>query len=97
MSYTNLGTGKIVGAKKNSFKWWHERGHQVFNNLDAGIKVSYKQDFYLKMSITSVIFGQVSKSFYYAAFVFIILHWIYFLYEEYWCWNYAFKNVRRNK
>lgn len=81
----NLLTGKIIGAKKGSFEWWHEKAHQKYDNSPSGITNSYYQQMFFTLSVTFIIISSVFYYFWYFSFLSIIIYWFYFFYEEFWC------------
>lgn len=96
-SYINLETEKIVGAEPFTKKWFHEQGHSVYNNSDKGIKNSYRMGFYFYCAVTLGIFGLPISIFSLSAAVFICIFWSYFIYEEFWAWKYAYKQLKGGK
>lgn len=93
-SYVNVQTGKIVGAKPHTMKWYHEKGHIEYNNSALGIRNAYRQWFYGFIALTAIILGQVDITFTIASFVFLIMSWYYFIYEEFYCWRYASRKMK---
>lgn len=93
----NLSTGKIVGCKKGSFAWWHEKGHMVYNNSEFGLRRSYLQEMWLYVAITMAILSIPFRIglFWLLALVSIISFWWYFIYEERWCNAYARIKLRK--
>jgi predicted membrane protein len=85
----NLTTGKIIGCKKDSFAWWHEKGHIEYDNSEEGITNTYKQQMYFYWAITFLIPAIFISTFAFASIIFICLFWYYFWYEESWCNKYA--------
>lgn len=97
MSYVELETEKIVGAKKFSKEWYHEKGHIVYNKSQEGIKNNYRQWFYGYIALISVILGQFSLLFKWASLFFMGLSVHYFIFEEVWCWKYAINKMKGGK
>lgn len=85
----NLTTGKIVGAKKDSFAWWHEKGHIIYNNMEDGISNGYKMEMWLFSALTFAIISIPLRFMWFFSFLSIAFFWYYFIYEEVWCNAYA--------
>lgn len=95
MSYVDLKTKKIVGAKEGTLSYYHEEGHIAFNEMDKGVKTGYRQQFYLYTTMTSFILGFFfSKALLYSSLAFLVLFWYYFIYEEIWCWKFALNKMK---
>jgi len=91
----DLSTGKIYGCKRGSFKWYHEKGHFIFNSDDKFsfliLLKGYFKDTWLFFTMLSILY-----------FWFIIwavtCWWVYFsifIFEEMWCDNYARKKLNK--
>lgn len=85
----NLRTGKIIGARKNSFGWWHEKGHLVYDNSEEGIKNSYNQEMSFKYAVLFCIISFFFNSSKYFAMIMILIYFGYYFFEEHWCNKYA--------
>ena len=85
----NITTGKIIGAEKDSFAWWHEKGHIAYDNSALGITNAYTQQMWLFVAVTMAIISIQVKLLWSFAAISIIGFWYYFFYEERWCNNYA--------
>ena len=95
LPHCDLTTGKIYGCKSGSEKWWHEKGHFVFNNdpyysLLILIR-GYLKDVWLFLLMFSIPYPII--------FNFALLCWAFyffiFLYEEWWCDDYSRKHFKR--
>lgn|SRR6056297_3307427 len=97
MAVVDLDQNKIVGAKKGSPVWWHEKGHIEFNKSDKGIKYSYYVSYLMGVSVffimTALFFNQMK----YFALISVLMMFYYYAYEEVWCWIYAYKKLKKNK
>ena len=95
----NLKTGKIVGCKENSLAWYHEDGHKVFNNNEKGIKLQLIQNWSIKFFFIFMWALYKYRSYYLwlPSGVFLLIYFLVDLYEECWCWRYAYKNVSNRK
>jgi len=84
MPIVDIKTGKITGCKKNSFAWWHEKGHLVYNSTEDNAQRNYRGEISIVISIyfcclglmfsfggrwIEMIFGFIA--------LFCIVHWIY--------------------
>lgn len=89
ISHCDVATGKIYGCKKGSWKWWHEKGHIVFNSSPQGSNLlmirSYIFDFWMLFIMAVIGMGK--------GYVFCVLLWLGYvgigLYEEWWANQYA--------
>jgi ammonia channel protein AmtB len=96
MSYVDLSKNKIIGCKEGSLNWWHEVGHIQYNKTDLSVKLGYKGEFFLYLSIFFIILSHIfngitQKLFEISSLIFISIFVLVFIYEELWCWVYAFK------
>ncbi len=91
-----MDTGEIYGCKEGTHKYYHEKGHIVFNKSEFGSNLlMYKSlafDLWMLFVMASIAFvrGTVAQS---SAFVICVIIytfyvWTYF-YEEHWCNKYA--------
>lgn len=93
-AHVDLQTGEIHGCKKGSWKWYHEKGHIVFN---SNPKTSWL--IMLKSYVFDIWMVLLMAAFIYAPIVYIsISAWgIYIfvtIYEELWCNKYAKLNYK---
>lgn len=99
MAVVDLATGKIVGAKEGSKVYYHELGHLEFNKSEKGILYSYYVWF---SSFMTIIFLTISLFIHHwlvkaYALIFCSMMIYYYLYEEIWCWRFAFKEMKKMK
>jgi hypothetical protein len=85
----NLNTGKIIGAKKNSFAYFHEKGHILYDNSEMGIRNKFSQEMHFYTAVTFTILAFLVKPLIILSMVAIGFFWYYFIFEERWCNNYA--------
>ena len=85
----NLRTGKIIGAKRGSFAWWHEKGHIIFDDSDEGIKAGVAQNYAMYAALLFLALGQFWWAFTIPALASVLVIFAYFIKEEFWCNNYA--------
>lgn len=93
--HCDLATGKVYGCKKGSRNWWHEKGHFEFNNnhfysLLILLK-GYLRDIWLFYTMISIIYNQL----WLIAFIFWLIYFSIFIYEELWCEHYAWKHFKK--
>jgi len=92
-AHVDLSTGKIYGCKEGSWKWYHEKGHIVYN---SNPKTSWL--IMLKSYVFDIWMVLLMAAFIYAPIIyFAITGWgIYTfitIYEELWCNKYAKLNI----
>ncbi len=97
MAYTNIENGEIVDCKEGTKEYFHEEGHIVYNKSEKGIKNGYKASFFFYIAVTFGILALDAKLTSICAFLFIVIFWYYFIYEEVWCWGYANKKLKGGK
>ena len=98
MAFVDLETEKIYGCEKDSYTWYHEKGHIVFNKSDKGNKFIFWKENIFVLLIVSLGFGALINNFYLKSLSFsltLLFVGMYF-FEEIWCWGYAIK-IKRNK
>ena len=85
----NLRTGKIIGAEEGTFAWFHEKGHEVYDNSELGITNGVRQNMALYCALISIVCGYLFGIF--KVFAAISVVWLIGLvvYEEMWCNIYA--------
>jgi hypothetical protein len=93
--HVNLETGKIYGAEKGSYKYYHEEGHIIFNKEYSAFLLMNDYVFYLWVFFITLAFFNVGFS--YGALLCIGHLFIMFLYEEYWCNQYAKQKLNEQK
>lgn len=99
MKHVDLSTGKIYGCEKNTFSWWHEKGHIEFNNSDKGSSLILLQSYvlYFWMLIVSVGLYFRIASLNFLSLVLLVPYFGVSLYEELWCNAYARKQLNSRK
>ena len=94
-------TGRIYGAKKNTFEWFHEKGHLLFTDLDFGSTMQLYQSYIMQIWMMVVTIAVLLSNIYISIFA-VILVGIYSyigFYEEVWCNKYArikLKELKKN-
>ena len=97
MAVVDLKTGKIIGAKKDSLTWWHEKAHIIYNESPKGVKNSLTQtSFFFIIAIGLTVHVWFPNSIYWKLVTSLACFFIlYYLgYEEIWCWIYARKKKK---
>lgn len=89
----NVRTGKIIGAEKGSFAWFHEKGHLVYDNSDRGITDGVNQNNAMYCAFFFLALGQFWWIFSFPAMVSVLMILYYFLKEEFWCNAYAMQRL----
>jgi len=85
----NLRTGKIIGAEPGTFAFYHEKGHLAYDNSEEGIENGSKQNNAMYLAFLFLAFGQFWWAFTIPALLSVLVIFYYYIYEEYWCNNYA--------
>lgn len=82
----NLRTKKIYGCKEGSLSWRHEVGHLVFHESELATRLNLYQG-YIIYGLFVAFFAEIK------IFQFILILALLFIdmFEEIWCWIYAFK------
>jgi hypothetical protein len=93
----NLRTGKIIGAKRGNFAFFHECGHIAYDNSEEGIKDGLYQNYAMYLGLLFLALGQFWFTFKLLAISSVIMIFYYFLKEEWWCNSYAFKQLTKMK
>jgi hypothetical protein len=93
--HCDIATGKIYGCKKNSFEWFHEKGHLIYNESDKGSQniLWARNVFVFWIFITSCAF--FLESFKYFSLILASQYVGLELYEEYWCNKYAKEQLKK--
>ena len=90
----DLRTGKIIGCEKNSFAWFHEKGHIEFNSTEKGIRINYKREMFSNLGVLFMLVAFFVNFAKYVAAIYIGIAIYYFIYEEMWCNNYAREKLK---
>lgn len=92
--HCDLATGKIYGCKKNSFKWWHEKGHFEFNKLEFSSALKLFQYYSQSAWMFFITLSVLNIYWLFAAFPSLLFYIFVDVYEERWCNNYAYLKIR---
>lgn len=96
----DLNTGKIH-ATKGTRTYYHEIGHIKFNSTHSGASINYNTYFYMWISVLFLSVNAILPSYplKYGAFGFMTMAFLFYIYQETWCWVFAFKryNETENK
>jgi len=88
-AHVDLSTGKILGCKKGSWKWWHEKGHIVFNNDENKSLLTLFGKYAFNVSIFFIMVSFIKIYYLNVAIILYFFNVFVFLYEEWWCSKYA--------
>ncbi len=85
-------TGKIIGVKKNSLSYWHEKGHIKFAKTDLGMRNQFYMDHFLILTILFLVISSLTKHIYFKLLPLagIFLYFALYFYEEVWCWRFIY-------
>lgn len=99
MAFVDLNTEKIYGCKEQSYTWYHEKGHLLFNKSDFGNKLSFWKENIFVLLVLSLTLIPLFKSFFikFLPFSLGLIYALAYFFEEAWCWGYAFRIKRRMK
>ena len=87
--FVNLNTGKIYNCKKGSKIYWHERGHIVFDRLEATAKLRLMQTYVFWAWMFATTLSAINPYMLIVSIpAFIVYIWVEGV-EEKWCNNYA--------
>ena len=91
--HLDIKSGKIIGCKPGTWKYYHEEGHKVFSESSKGSTIQLVGEYLIKVWFISVMFAIAYKP----LLSLSVMLWLGFtiieLYEEYWCNNYASEKV----
>lgn len=87
--HCDIETGRIYNCEKGSFKWWHEKGHIVFNESPETSWILMLKSYCFDFWIFSVTVAMVFSAFYPAVVIFWGTYFLLTIYEEHWCNQYA--------
>ena len=94
MNYVDLLTGKIYGCKKDSFQWWHEKGHIEFNKKESTGKLKVYQTIVFYFWMFSITLSIMNKYMFIISLPSVLIYIGVDFYEEYWCNQYARKKKK---
>lgn len=95
----NLTTKKIYGVEEGSLGWYHEQGHIKFNESEMGTRLSFYGQNFLIITIEVLVIHLFFPYFFVklVAASSIILALLIDIFEEVWCWVYAFKEKKKHQ
>jgi len=99
MAVTDINTKKITGCEKNTLTYYHEEGHLKYNASEKGMKNGFWMQSCLILCVIYLVAHALWPIIYWAIVAAIscgIFLWFY-LYEEYWCWKYAYNKQKKKK
>lgn len=91
-AHVDLSTGEIYFCDKDSWKWYHEKGHLEFNKLPDTSWLLMLKSYLFDFWMAFMTFGFIYKKIYYLSLVCFLSYVFIELYEEYWCNQYADKH-----
>lgn len=97
MAFVDVNTGTIIGAKPGTLTYYHEEGHIVYNKSEMGMKNNFTKDslfYFMIFFIVLTFFYPILK---WCAFSCMVGNLYYSIYEEAWCWRYAFNTLKLSK
>lgn len=96
-AFVDIRTGKIIGAKKGTRTYLHEQGHIIYNKSEFGMRNSFREESTLQLGIYLAVFSFLLPILKYYSIGMIMVSIYYFVFEESWCWAYAFKKFKKLK
>lgn len=96
-TYYDPVTQKIVGANKGSLAYWHEKGHMEYEKRPEMMNKDYSRQSMSKCVIFFLVVSLFVPIVKWFVLGFFIANVYYALYEEYWCWKYAFYKFGKQK
>ena len=91
----NLTTGKIIGAEKGTFEWYHECGHIEYDNSAVGIDNGVRQNMALYCALLFIVCGYLFDIFkVFAGISVVYIIWL-VIYEEIQCNIYAREHMNK--
>ena len=89
LAHCDLDTGEIYGCEKGSKKWWHEKGHFIFNKDPFYSFIilirGYLKDIWLFFLMCSIVYKELII----ITFILWFFYFSIFIYEELWCDSYS--------
>ena len=95
--HCDIETGEIYGCENDSFQWWHEKGHIVFNSNPETSWMLMLKSYCFDIWMFSIMVSIIWKVAFYSSVIFWGTYTYLTIYEEYWCNNYAKLNYKENK
>ena len=96
-SYYDSETKEIVGSKKGSLVWWHEKGHMSYEKHPKTSNKDYSRQSMWKSAVFFTIISLFIPIIKYAAITFLFANIYYAVYEEIWCWKYALIHYKKQE
>ena len=88
---------KIIFFYHGLFEWFHECGHIAYDDSEMGISDGVNQNNAMYLSLIFLALGQFWWAFTIPALVSVIMIMYYYLKEEWWCNDYAAKQLYKLK
>lgn len=96
-TFYDSGTKEIVGAKKGTLVWWHEKGHMEYEKNPETSKKDFTRQSMWKCAVFFTVLALFIDILKYFAIMFLFTNIYYALSEEAWCWKYAIKKHRKQE
>ena len=87
--HVDLETKKIYGCEPGSKKWFHEKGHIEFNDLESTSRLKLIQTYIFGFWMFSVTLAILNKYMLFISIPAVLLFLGIEVYEEVWCNKYA--------
>jgi len=95
--HCDIKTGKIYGCEKDSFLWWHEKGHIEFNKLDSTSSLKVLQNYAFAFWMFSTTFSILNIYMLFMSIPTMLFYLGIDIYEERWCNKYANSKIYKNR
>lgn len=96
-AFADTKNNEIYGATEGTKTWWHEKGHLKYNKTAKGARRNFNFQSYLFVTICMTVVSLFFPLFKWAALIGILITVYYYVFEEVWCWIYAFKMYNLQK
>lgn len=95
--HVDLNTGRISGCEKGSLKWWHEKGHLTFQEEWPNSELTLINEYLWGLWAFVISFSFIIPSLFKLGILIMFIKLAFFLYEEWWCNQYANRNYGGRK
>lgn len=97
MAIVDVNSGKIIGCKPGTLTYWHEQGHILYSRKNFGMTLQFYGQGFFVISVGVLVLNVFYNTL--LVKVWIVVSFLLFLatslFEELWCWSYAF--TKRHK
>lgn len=93
----DISTGKIIGCKPGTATYRHEEGHLEYNNRNFGIRNSFLMSSSSQITIGLLVLLQFTTAIFIKLWCLVsfLMFLVLYIYEELWCWWYAFIGYKK--